>query len=136
MKKVESIWAELSAKQVENPQEVELSEEQKLELASLEDFAKYERELKQILSEVKAADDKYNKLRDQLRSIRNEYEQAARAGEKIDAMMKQSKNEMSKAAMDMGLDPRPIAQAAQPSVDLYNKILRGYNNGIRQIGRV
>ena len=33
MKKVESIWAELSAKQVENTQEVELSEEQKVELA-------------------------------------------------------------------------------------------------------
>ena len=136
MKQVEKIWAELSAKAQEVSQEVELSEEQKIALASLEDFAKYERELKQILSEVKAADDKYNKLRDQLRSIRNEYEQAARAGEKIDAMMKQSKNEMSKAAMDMGLDPRPIAQAAQASVDLYNKILRGYNNGIKQIGRV
>ena len=33
MKQVQKIWAELSAKQVENTQEVELSEEKKVELA-------------------------------------------------------------------------------------------------------
>ena len=40
MKKVESIWAELSAKaqEVENTQEVELSEEQKVELSLLDDI--------------------------------------------------------------------------------------------------
>lgn len=38
MKQVEKIWAELSAKaqEVETPQEVELSEEQKVELASVQ----------------------------------------------------------------------------------------------------
>jgi len=40
MKQVEKIWAELSAKQVENTQEVELSEEQKVELAKIDDLRK------------------------------------------------------------------------------------------------
>ena len=40
MKQVEKIWAELSAKaqEVETPQEVELSEEQKVELSLLDDI--------------------------------------------------------------------------------------------------
>ena len=38
MKQVEKIWAELSAKEVENTQEVELSEEQKVELGAFEDL--------------------------------------------------------------------------------------------------
>ena len=38
MKKVESIWAELSAKAKEASKEVELSEEQKVELGAFEDL--------------------------------------------------------------------------------------------------
>lgn len=137
MKKVESIWAELSAKaqEVENTQEVELSEEQKVELASLADFAKYERELKQILSEVDATAGKYDKLRNELRSIKSEFGQAQDNAAKADNLRKQAQNEMNKAATEMGLDARPIAQAAAQSVDLYNKILRKTERGIREIGR-
>ena len=56
MKKVESIWAELSAKQVENTQEVELSEEQKVELASGAKIAAALKKLKAASDRLGSAD--------------------------------------------------------------------------------
>ena len=54
MKQVQKVWAELSAKaqEVETPQEVELSEEQKVELSILDDIKSKINALKELTADL------------------------------------------------------------------------------------
>lgn len=87
MKKVESIWAELSAKSQEVAQEsTELSEEVKVELAS-DDVLWYNQETENVLNKLKPSD----KLESIVRSMSRDISDAEKFLSEFEAEMKKRK---------------------------------------------
>ena len=100
MKSVEKIWAELSAKQVENTQEVELSEEQKVELSLLDDIKS------DIQSLMKLAED----LGDDSRDIISARSRMVKKIDSIESGIKPINSMISDyeaKAKDLGIDGTP-----------------------------
>lgn len=92
MKQVEKIWAELSAKaqEVETPQEVELSEEQKVELGAFED----------LNAEYKAIASRAPQIK---RAIMSQIEDLHKVSDDLDGVEKKARN-IYNAAKELGAD--------------------------------
>jgi prophage DNA circulation protein len=92
MKKVEKIWAELSAKaqEVENTQEVELSEEQKVELGAFED----------LNAEYKAIASRAPQIK---RAIMSQIQDLNKVSDDLDGVEKKARN-IYNAAKELGAD--------------------------------
>ena len=99
MKKVESIWAELSAKQVENTQEVELTEEVKIELAS-DDVLWYNRETENVLNKLKPSD----KLESIVKSMSGDISDAEKFLSEFESEMKKRKGKLEELGFNTSQD--------------------------------
>ena len=102
MKQVEKIWAELSAKaqEVETPQEVELSEEQKVELSLLDD----------IKSKINALKESTADLGDDSRDIISAQSRMVKKIDTIESGIKPIKSMISDyeaRLKDLGIDDMP-----------------------------
>ena len=97
MKKVESIWAELSAKQVENTQEVELSEEQKVDLALIDDLRARAGAIQKDLSNLSSSG---NELADMKRKMQK---MVSSLSDSVSAQQKEI-NKASQAMDELGVD--------------------------------
>jgi len=102
MKQVEKIWAELSAKaqEVETPQEVELSEEQKVELSLLDD----------IKSKINALKESSADLGDDSRDIISAQSRMVKKIDTIESGIKPIKSMISDyeaRLKDLGIDDMP-----------------------------
>lgn len=91
MKKVESIWAELSAKAQEVAQEsTELSEEVKVELGLMEDFEKvYKSAINDEEATANIIIDALGKAEGKYKSLINDLERAVKIGEDAEASAKE-----------------------------------------------
>ena len=131
MKQVEKIWAELSAKEVENTQEVELSEEQ-VELASAKEVAS-------MASKVNALQ---KKVRKQTDTSEAKGEVAYRAtldlnesvSELKDLMSRLDKdmNDVSKQLKDLGMNPNDVP-ALSSSLDIIKDANQAMALGEREV---
>ena len=99
MKKVESIWAELSAKQVENTQEVELTEEVKIELAS-DDVLWYNRETENVLNKLKPSE----KLESIVKSMSGDISDAEKFLSEFESEMKKRKGKLEELGFNTSQD--------------------------------
>jgi len=80
MKQVEKIWAELSAKaqEVETPQEVELSEEQKVELGIIQDVIQDFKKGMDLFTDAKSSMDRASEILDATEKLYEKAEQQAK----------------------------------------------------------
>lgn len=80
MKQVEKIWAELSAKaqEVETPQEVELSEEQKVELGIIQDVIQDFKKGMDLFTDAKSSMDRASEILDAAEKLYEKAEQQAK----------------------------------------------------------
>lgn len=83
MKKVESIWAELSAKAQEASKEVELSEEQKVELSLQSDAEQVLKEMESMLSKQTQLRTQASKLSREGKEWESSYKSLANKAESI-----------------------------------------------------
>jgi hypothetical protein len=130
MKKVEKLWAELSAKQVENTQEVELSEEQKVELSSVAEIKQIQgkmnnlngssnnslgRAQKNIEAVARAKED----IRDSIRDMEQDISDASK-------FMKEGKAALSsfkKMAKELGLDATSSKEYKELEITVTNDMV-------------
>ena len=97
MKKVESIWAELSAKAQEASKEVELSEEQKVELALIDDLKARAGAIQKDLSNLQSSG---NELADMKRKMQK---MVSSLSDTVSAQQKEI-NKASQAMDELGVD--------------------------------
>jgi len=97
MKQVQKIWAELSAKQVENTQEVELSEEQKVDLALIDDLRARAGAIQKDLSNLSSSG---NELSDMKRKMQK---MVSSLSDSVSAQQKEI-NKASQAMDELGVD--------------------------------
>lgn len=97
MKKVESIWAELSAKAQEASKEVELSEEQKVELALIDDLKARAGAIQKDLSNLSSSG---NELADMKRKMQK---MVSSLSDSVSAQQKEI-NKASQAMDELGVD--------------------------------
>lgn len=130
MKQVQKIWAELSAKQVENTQEVELSEEQKVELASVAEIKQIQGKMnnlngasnsslgkaqKSIQAVAKAKED----VRDSIRDMEEDIADASK-------FIKEGKAALSafkKMAKELGLDATSSKEYKELEITVTNDMV-------------
>ena len=118
MKQVEKIWAELSAKaqEVETPQEVELSEEQKVELSNLsvlKDVAKDSVRLNRVMLGYDG----------ELENKFKELSSSVRASEQIVNDFNRMKADLESAAKELGVDVSgDIKQLSSPIMEVEQTI--------------
>lgn len=131
MKQVEKIWAELSAKEVENTQEVELSEEQ-VELASA-------KEVKSMASKVNALQKKVRKQTDNSEAkgdvaYRATLDLNESVSELKDLMSRLDKgmNDVSKQLKDLGMNPNDVP-ALSSSLDIIKDANQAIALGEREV---
>ena len=99
MKKVESIWAELSAKAQEVAQEsTELSEEGKVELGLMQDFEKMQSEAEQLWKSAE------NQVGNILRNAMDKVDSELKPMNQIRAKLSNMINQFDAKADELGLD--------------------------------
>lgn len=108
MKQVEKVWAELSAK----AQEVELSENEKIELSALDDVRSAESLLERAIQEGEAIESSVFRFADKLEDIMLEGKETLKTLQKTaDLVFKNRKegidalNEFEKLSSEIGMDP-------------------------------
>lgn len=118
MKQVEKIWAELSAKaqEVETPQEIELSEEQKVELSNLS-----------ILKDLAKDSVRFNRaMLEHNRELVNKFKElssSVRASEQIVNDFNRMKGDLESAAKELGVDVSgDIKQLSSPIMEVEQTI--------------
>ena len=103
MKKVESIWAELSAKAQEVAQEsTELSEEVKVELAL--ELGGIRKMASQLKTDIKAYNQKFSTIDDLVRELNNEAEALDKRADNFYAEAKELEREGRAKAKELGVD--------------------------------
>ncbi len=116
MKQVEKIWAELSAKEVENTQEVELSEEQ-VELASVGELEKQITSMKSALDYFDkriAEGDTYIKELVKYRNFSLDvYSKLSKVNPKMQEVAQKKLDEFEKAAKELGLSSNNVPQVKE-----------------------
>jgi hypothetical protein len=118
MKQVEKIWAELSAKEVENTQEVELSEEHKVELASGAKIAAALKKLKAASDRLGAADGIYKAVLAYGKVI------ADAASAKNEAMSVLEEYVKALAALDIKPNEAPAYKSSKAMIDKSEKTIK------------
>jgi len=80
MKQVQKVWAELSAKaqEVETPQEIELSEEQKVELGIIQDVIQDFKKGMDLFTDAKSSMDRASEILDATEKLYEKAEQQAK----------------------------------------------------------
>jgi len=109
MKQVEKVWAELSAK----AQEVELSDEQKVELSALNDVKSSESLLERAIQEGEAIESFVFRFADKLESVMLEGKEALKTIEKTSNLLFKNRkeaidalNEFESLSNEIGMDPK------------------------------
>ena len=126
MKKVESIWAELSAKAQEVSKEVELSEEQKVELAVGDNMPKLANEIESTFKNVdKLLDEAFTPIRriekqvDELLDpsyFQKEFKNFATSLMKLESAYAEARQIISNAESDLGVsipEPKNVTEAVR-----------------------
>jgi predicted Rossmann fold nucleotide-binding protein DprA/Smf involved in DNA uptake len=125
MKQVEKIWAELSAKaqEVETPQEVELSEEQKVELALADNLAKYAKGVNPYINEGESLISSAEKMLNEIKSIKSKLFTTANDMKSLADDSASDLVAFEKAAKELGIDPNSNAnyKSASKAFDAYAK---------------
>jgi hypothetical protein len=126
MKQVEKIWAELSAKaqEVETPQEVELSEEQKVELASIDS----------LIAEAKEGRKLGNKAKISINALKS---QAKETADLIDNFTQgayfnvvNSLADMKRKAKEIGLENTPEIKELEKAASMLSDMRGELGNGM------
>ena len=117
MKKVENIWAELSAKQVE------LSEEQKVELGLADNLAKYAKGVNPYIKEGESLISSAEKMLNEIKSIKSKLFSTAN---EMNSLADRSASDLvafEKAAKELDIDPNSNAnyKSASKAFDAYAK---------------
>lgn len=143
MKKVEKVWAELSAKQ---GQEVELSEVQKVELATATIIKALVKKVEKHIDDSQAVWLEYNSLIDQYNRTRSKLISLAKtAGDVSDSMFMDAGNlrgaeqDMIRAAKDLGVDAnmvKSILRDLKIDVDGLIRIITPEIDKMRDVVRV
>ena len=114
MKKVEKVWAELSAKQ-ETSQEVELSEAQKVELATATEIKALVKIVEKHIDDADAIWKEYGSLFDQYNRIRKKIISLAKTANKLDddmfadaVKLRGAEQDMIRAAKELGVDANMV----------------------------
>jgi len=117
MKQVQKIWADLSAKQVDNTQEVELSEEQQVELASVGELEKQIKGMKSALvffDKRIAEGDKYIKELIKYRNFSLDvYSTLSKVNPKMQEVAKGKLDKFEKAAKELGVSVNSVPQVKE-----------------------
>tara|TARA_R110001632_G_C11024516_1_gene380978 strand:- start:45 stop:506 length:462 start_codon:yes stop_codon:yes gene_type:complete len=126
MKKVENIWAELSAKAQEVSQEVELSEEKKVELAVGDNMSKLANEIEQSFKNVdKRLDEGFPPIRriekiiDELpspSSFQSAFKEFTTALMKMESAYAEARQTIQNAENDLGVsipEPKNVTEAVR-----------------------
>lgn len=145
MKKVEKVWAELSAKQ-ETSQEVELSEVQKVELATATIIKALVKKVEKHLDDSQAVWLEYNSLIDQYNRTRSKLISLAKTASDVsDSMFMDAGNlrgaeqDMIRAAKDLGVDAnmvKSILRDLKIDVDGLIRIITPEIDKMRDVVRV
>lgn len=143
MKKVEKVWAELSAKQ---GQEVELSEVQKVELATATIIKALVKKVEKHLDDSQAVWLEYNSLIDQYNRTRSKLISLAKTASDVsDSMFMDAGNlrgaeqDMIRAAKDLGVDAnmvKSILRDLKIDVDGLIRIITPEIDKMRDVVRV
>ena len=117
MKKVENIWAELSAKQVQ------LSEEQKVELGLADNLAKYAKGVNPYIKEGESLISSAEKMLNEIKSIKSKLFSTAN---EMNSLADRSASDLvafEKAAKELDIDPNSNAnyKSASKAFDAYAK---------------
>ena len=130
MKKVESIWAELSAKSQEVAQEsTELSEEVKVELAL--ELGGIRKMASQLKTDIKAYNQKFSTFDDLVRELNNEAESLDKRTERFYQEVDEVKKEGLAKGKELGVDfyDTPMGQEVDK---IETSILSGELEAIKQ----
>ena len=136
MKKVESIWAELSAKTQEVAQEsTELSEE-KVELrAAYTEYERHEREFNQLMSEYEQTLKKYDKISNTIRELKQEFGFISDSVNKQLAKVDADEREWMNALKEIGADPTIARGHLKNARDIAKKVQTKAERMLQRIGR-
>ena len=134
MKSVQKIWAELSAKaqevskEVENTQEVELTEEQKVELGLGDNLAKYAKGVSKYTNEGDGLIKRAERLMSELKETKSALYKWAEVGDSIADDAASDLVKFEKAAKELGIDPNSNSdyKAASAAFQEYNKLSKEY----------
>jgi hypothetical protein len=135
MKKVESIWAELSAKAQEVSQEVELSEEQKVELGLGDNLAKYAKGVSKYTNEGDGLIKRAERLMSELKETKSALYKWAEVGNSIADDIARDSSQFEKAAKDLGVDPNsnPDYNSADKAFNEYAKSAQRYERTAKDL---
>jgi hypothetical protein len=137
MKQVEKIWAELSAKaqEVETPQEVELSEEQKVELGLGDNLAKYAKGVSKYTNEGDGLMKRAERLMSELKETKSALYKWAEVGNSIADDIARDSVQFEKAAKDLGVDPNSNSdfKSADNAFNVYAKSAQKYERYAKEI---
>ena len=116
-------------------QKVELSAEpMEIELASIDDFNKFDSELKKAESDLKEAQARYSKIEAEMRDVKELFRRTSNLAEGIDQDIRKMQNDVIKAGANIGVDIRDQVYAkTNPMKDLANTILRRAESGIKKL---
>lgn len=107
MKQVEKIWAELSAKEVENTQEVELSEE-KVELSVAQDLQKGITKVSAEIKKMQSAMSSFEKAQDVFEDAKDALRSAMRDSGDVENAQIDIVNNAETSAKELGVDVSAI----------------------------
>lgn len=135
MKKVESIWAELSAKAQEVAKEVELSEEQKVELGLGDNLAKYAKGVSKYTNEGDGLIKRAERLMSELKETKSALYKWAEVGNSIADDIARDSSQFEKAAKDLGVDPNSNSdfRSANDSFNEYAKSAQRYERTAKDL---
>ncbi len=135
MKQVEKLWAELSAKAQEASQEVELSEEQKVELGLGDNLAKYSKGVSKYTNEGDGLIKRAERLMSELKETKSALYKWAEVGNSIADDIARDSSQFEKAAKDLGVDPNSNSdfRSANDSFNEYAKAAQRYERTAKDL---
>ena len=135
MKKVESIWAELSAKAQEVSKEVELTEEQKVELGLGDDLAKYAKGVSKYTNEGDGLIKRAERLMSELKETKSALYKWAEVGNSMADDIARISSQFEKDAKDLGVDPNSNSDfnSADKAFNEYAKSAQRYERTAKDL---
>ena len=141
MKSIQKIWAELSAKaqevskEVENTQEVELTEEQKVELGLGDNLAKYAKGVSKYTNEGDGLIKRAERLMSELKETKSALYKWAEVGNSIADDIARDSSQFEKAAKDLGVDPNSNSDfnSADKAFNEYAKSAQRYERTAKDL---
>ena len=131
MKKVESIWAELSAKAQEVSQEVELSEEQ-VELASAKEVASMASKVNALQKKVRKQTDTSEAKGEVAYRATLDLNESVSELKDLMSRLEKDMNDVSKQVKDLGMNPQDVP-ALKSSLDIIKDANQAMALGEREV---